>query len=294
MYKSNHRRKILKKSIPILIIIVLINVMFTSNSNAQSLIADGELGEFQNASAFSFSKLNVIYVTDISTNEVYKLNLSGIVENFTGGYGWNTGNFDMPVDVFSNTLNVYVTDKNNNRIQIFDRDLNFLSDFKGDRADNSEYHFAYPLSAEVSPLGDLFVLDSDNSRILKYNLSGEFLQVIGNYEAGSFALENPVKLSISDNGNLYVLNQGKIFIFDQFGSGQAKINVIPNAVNINITDNRLCVNSTDEIFALSIGSENKFTKFNPAIEDSIVEAAIIKNKLYVLTTNSIYSYKIID
>ncbi|MDZ7766897.1 MAG: NHL repeat-containing protein [Melioribacteraceae bacterium] len=140
---------------------------------------------FPAALTFQSHQTNIIYVTDIERNEIYKLDFEGNVLNFIGGYGWNPATFDEPVHIFASTLSVYVTDKNNDRIQYFDKDLNYLSQLRSDDL-RGEYSFRYPTSAVVSPVGDLFVLDSDNSRILKFDLNGNFTTEIGSYDAGSF------------------------------------------------------------------------------------------------------------
>lgn len=160
--------------------------LLTSLVFSQELVLDYQIGNFSKAESFSLAQNQFIYVTDSETNEVYKLDLSGNILKFIGGYGWSESAFDSPVDIFASTLNVYVTDKNNDRVQFFDKDLNYISQFGSDRIDNYQYEFRYPTSAVISPLGDLFILDSDNSRILKFDLNGNFSLEVGNYDAGNF------------------------------------------------------------------------------------------------------------
>ncbi len=88
---------------------------------------DYSIGKFKDASSFSVSPSGFIYITDSGSDEIYKIDTLGkVVKNF-GGYGWDNELFDNPVDVFATDLSVYVCDKNNHRIQRFDKDLNFIS-----------------------------------------------------------------------------------------------------------------------------------------------------------------------
>ena len=81
----------------------------------QSIIYSGQIGSFTSAKSFSINSLGYIYVSDVSSNEIIKLDTLGKVIKTVGGYGWNESSFDYPVDVFATPLNIYVADKNNNQ-----------------------------------------------------------------------------------------------------------------------------------------------------------------------------------
>ena len=196
--------------------LLLILTLATSSLLAQSFNFIKEFGNFKESSALSVTQGYNIYVSDTDKNEIYKFDNSGRQISSIGGYGWDIEAFDEPIDIFATPLNIYVTDKNNNRIQIFDRELNFLSLFKTHENEAQEFSFSYPTCAAISTNGDLLILDSDNSRILKYDLNGNYLQQIGNYDAGSYKLNDPVKFSISRDGRIFVLDGNEIFVFDQF------------------------------------------------------------------------------
>ena len=255
----------------------------------------GEIGIFSKASAFYINPRGFIYVTDSDRDEIIKLDTLGNIVKFIGGYGWSQSAFDDPVDVFATTLNVYVSDKNNNRIQILDKDLNFLYEFNTRKYENPTYKFAYPTSCSVSNQGDLFVLDSDNSRILKYDLRGDFLLEIGNYDAGSFALTNPKAFAISPDSKLFVIDGNELVVFDQFGTGLLKMDPGFEPSNINITFAKLVLNNVSTIKYLDLTNPGSalilFTTDQEGEEGEIVESLIFNNKLYILTENKILIYK---
>lgn len=250
------------------------------------------IGQFSETTGFSITPSGFIYITDAGKNEIIKMDTLGNLIKSTGGYGWDPEAFDEPVDVLATTLNVYVADKNNNRIQMFDRDLNFLFDFNTQDNENAGISFAYPVSCGISNQGDFFILDSDNLRVLKYDPSGNFLTEFGGIDAGDFVLEEPKQLSVSSDGKIFVLDKQEIKIFDPFGSPLAKIKTRFDPDNINITFNYLTI--TDQKSAAIWDLSKPELKFTfPMLPEElsfsiIIEAALFKNKLYILTIDSLY------
>ncbi len=275
--------------------VIILLIFYWTQLNAQvPLLKTVNFGKFENASAFSLTDNGFVYVADSYSNEIFKFDTLGNLIKFIGGYGWEESQFDEPTDIFANTLNVYVADKNNNRIQIFDKDLNFLSDFKNQPNEESELGFAYPVSCAVSGQGDLFVLDSDNSRILKYDLNGNFLQEIGGIDAGEFSVTEPKKLTISADGRIYVLDENLILVYDYYGNGLLKIEIDFDATNISMSGNFLSVNDDSQIVVFDLKENNsmRISKKELSLPDdvNIIETALSNNKIYILTETEINVY----
>lgn len=253
----------------------------------------GELGNFTSASSFSYNPAGFIYVTDVYNNELIKLDTLGNNVDDIGGYGWSGGLFDMPIDVFSTTLNVYVADKNNNRIQIFDKDLNFLTEFTN--KDEQEESFGYPLSCSVSSTGDLFIVDGENKKVIKYDQNGRFLLQFGSYDAGTYSLNNPARLAVTSDNKIVILDDSDLIFFDQYGNGLTRITAAKNLNNVNITFNNMVLTSPEEIFYsdLKAGSPKIIQLVLPGSEwNNFLEGMIIGNNLYLLTPRNILLFKI--
>lgn len=279
--------------IPKIISALSVLLLLVSNVEAQFLSLSRQIGDFVNAEAFSISDNRFIYVTDSETNEVYKLTMTGEVTQFIGGYGWSEGAFDNPVDIFAGTLNVYVTDKNNDRIQFLDKDLNYISEFSSRRIDNPQYGFRYPTSAVISPIGDLFILDSDNSRILKFDFSGKFSLEIGSYDAGSFMLNNPIKFDISSDSRLFVLDDDEIKVFDQFGGGLNRIKIKSRAKNLHIKSDIICLTYTDSVELLNLQNPSQgFITYTIDNDNTLKDAFVYQDQLFVLTEKMISIYNL--
>ena len=277
------------KIFTVLILIILLfpfNNIFPQNFNMLT-----SFGNFQNAETFSINSKGIIYVVDSETNEIFALDTLGNELNHTGGFGWAASAFDQPIDLFATSLNVYVTDKNNHRIQRLDNDLNFISELTTRDKGNDEDSFGYPLSAATSSLGELYVLDSENIRVIKFNIFGRFISNFGGYNYGIFALKNPTKLAISKNNDVYVLDGKKLIRFDQFGNGNNIRKLDNDFTNIRIYNDNLLLNSKDEIYLLNLNTPDSFLSklflFGCALNYPIKAAVIFNNKLYVLTEEEI-------
>ncbi len=266
-------------------------LLLSSKIYPQQFQYERSIGTFKNATSFYFNSTGAVFVTDNITDEVYQLDTLGHLWNFIGGYGWEINAFDDPVDIFADPLRVFVTDKNNHRIQRFDKNLNFIFQFYTRDSEIEEERFGLPFSAISSNLGDVYILDSENIRILKFDLFGNFIQQIGGYDYGSFSLSNPKQLAVSMQNEIYVIDGNYIYIYDNYGTGLNEIETPEEMVSIRIIFQWLTVNSEDRIYLSNLNSkEQKLIEANLTGYDEdikIVSSLIFNSKLYVLTPNAI-------
>lgn len=265
------------------------------NCSAQTFSFEYSFGEYNSASAFSISSSGFIYLAEEGSNRLIKLDTLGNELKEIGGYGWSESAFDQPSDVFATPLNVFVCDKQNHRIQAFDKDLNFISELYTRENDNPSERFGYPSSCVISSMGDLYVLDSENIRILKFDLFGNFILNFGGYDAGIFSLQTPLKIAMFGDNSLLVLDDSTLIVYDQFGNGKNKFDLKKNFTNLNVYYGNVLLNSDDEIFSkLTRSSDSPFTKLELIGYNNtllIKSCAMFNNKLYVLTPSEILIFK---
>jgi DNA-binding beta-propeller fold protein YncE len=255
---------------------------------AQDVQPPKSIGSFRNAHSFYINSAGFIYVTDLNDHKVLKLDTLGRLLVEAGGYGWNEAAFDEPVDVFATPLNVYVTDKNNHRIQWFDKDLNFISFLQTRTNRNEEIRFGYPLSAAVSSQGDLHLLDQENNRVLKFDLFGNFQMEFGGLDAGKFRISRPLEFTLLNNITYVLDTRGRrVVVFDQFGNGLNIIKTDQRFDNIAASEGRVMLSSGSEVFILDInGGEFRKLELPISIKD-IRDVFMFQKKLYVLTSKRI-------
>ncbi|GAB6281660.1 MAG: hypothetical protein STSR0008_04010 [Ignavibacterium sp.] len=276
-------------------------ISFVINLNAQDYFYNSQFGDFNVPVSFTISPLGYIYVADTGDDIVYQFDTLGNQIRTIGGYGWESSQFDDPVYVFANPLNIFVCDKNNHKIQQFDKDLNFISELFTHNNQNQDEVFGYPLSTVTSSQGDLIILDSENDRILKFDIFGKFIQNFGGFDYGNYSLGNPINFTISADNKLYVLDDNEIKLFDVFGNG---IDIITlkdtsqiemNYKSIKIFFNKLTLTGKKKILFSDLlnNSQIQFQELN-FIGDfekvDFIDSLIYNDKIYILTNAGIYIF----
>lgn len=272
--------------------IIFIFFFFTT-AFSQNYLYQKSIGNFKNASSFSISPSGFIYVTDLANNEVYRLDTLGNINRQAGGFGWDTSTFDEPVHIFATPLNTYVTDKNNHRVQRFDKDLNYIAQIRGKNGTQQGIEFGYPLSCVTSNQGDLFILDSENNRILKFDMFGNYIQQFGGFDAGKFSIEEPVSMAVTAGNNIFILDKKNILLFDQYGNGIDKARLNDEFNSINILYHNLLITGKNILYADLRENEINFSPinfFDFDIEIKLCDSMIFNNKLYVLTPTAIHIF----
>ncbi|MBR9979069.1 MAG: NHL repeat-containing protein, partial [Bacteroidetes bacterium] len=159
-----------------------------------------------------------IFIADAGTSVVYKFDIQGKQLAEVGGPGWGSQQFDRPTGIDAQLgIAVYVADMGNNRISRFDRDLNFMAALNGDDG-MIDPGFGYPVDVAQSALEQLFILDTENNRVLALRGFNSFERVFGGIDAGPGRLRDPVALATSKGELLYVLESGRVVVFDYFGN----------------------------------------------------------------------------
>lgn len=278
------------------LIIILCIILFNNQPAQQQVELINSIGKFNNASSFHISASGIIYVADTGTDQITSLDTLGNILRTNGGYGWSEGAFDEPSDIFATPLSVFVADKNNHRIQRFDRDLNFISSLSTRQRENFEARFGHPTGCVVSNQGDLYILDSENLRIIKFDLFGNFIQNFGGFDAGDFQLSKPVSLAVSSDNFIYVCDEPDVLIFDSFGNGVGRIKSDEQFNSVRILFNQLTLTSRKKVFSANLRISqrdlNEIILADYDIED-IISSIVFNNKLYILTAKEILIFLII-
>jgi hypothetical protein len=280
----------------------LIICFFSAITYSQQYVYDSSFGKFKDASAFSISSAGFIYVTDSGSDEIFKLDTLGFLLKEAGGYGWDQSAFDDPVDVFATPLNVYVSDKNNHRIQRFDKDLNFISQIFTRDDENFDMQFGYPTACVTNPQGDLFILDSENKRIIKFDLFGNFKMNFGGFDWGNYSLINPKGIAAAPNNSIFAVDENSLIIFDNFGNGVLKTETEENFDDINIVFSKIALSNSRTIYTgdlkdLSGDTGLKLTRAELIGKEGLEQirsSFIFNQRLYVLMPAEINVYKIIQ
>lgn len=183
-------------------------------------------GEFNNPQAIAVSRDNTLYIVDTDNHRIQLFSYRGDFIKSIGGFGFKEDQFDSPRDIWVNSIiNIYVSDYYNNRIQRYDKDMNFINSFKSNDGQDPEFQFAEVSSCLVTSQNDLFVLDHDEYKVIKYKRDGSAERSFGRLESGKGELNFPLQLELWSFDKILISDPKAkaIFIYDLFGNFIKKI-----------------------------------------------------------------------
>ena len=144
----------------------------------------------------------------INITTAFKCSIQMAVFCVLGGSCGNVnGQFQYPrcISVFNGE--VFVTDRDNHRIQVFSLDGQFLRTWGSQGSDVGQ--FKSPWGIAVSAGGEVFVCDDGNHRIQMFSVEGMFLHTYGSSGKGDGQFCNPSGVVVSAGGEVFVCDYGR-------------------------------------------------------------------------------------
>lgn len=161
-----------------------------------------------------------VYVVDSANFRVQKFDMAGEFIMAWGSFGNHDGQFYFPrgVAVDESDGSVYVVDMGNHRIQKFDTSTNVLPQLLtkwGGSADAG--HASSALAQEAGQLrnpwgitldvhGDVYVSDTGNHRIEKFDREGNFITQWGGFGNGQGQFNFPYGIAADARGSIFVVD----------------------------------------------------------------------------------------
>ncbi|MFZ1804752.1 MAG: 6-bladed beta-propeller [Nitrospira sp.] len=163
-----------------------------------------------------------IYVVDSANFRVQKFDMSGEFIMAWGSFGNGDGQFYFPrgVAVDQEDGTVYVVDMGNHRIQKFDTSTNVLPQLLTKWGGSSAAgHASSALAQEAGQLrspwgitvdgaGHLYVTDTGNHRIEKFDREGNFITQWGGFGNGDGQFNFPYGVAVDAKGSVFVVDSG--------------------------------------------------------------------------------------
>jgi DNA-binding beta-propeller fold protein YncE len=159
-------------------------------------VAGEDAAHFNKPTDIAVASNGDFYIADgYGNSRVVKFNKEGKFLMAWGKKGAGLGEFNLPHAVRLDAAgHVYVGDRENDRIQVFDANGRFLRQFGG----------CAPFGLFITPDQTLFVADGRANRILKMNLDGKVLASWGTTGAGPGNFQLPHGLTVAGDGAVYV------------------------------------------------------------------------------------------
>jgi sugar lactone lactonase YvrE len=162
-----------------------------------------------------------LYIADSGNNRILKCNRRGELLREAGGFGFDKQQFDRPVDVWAgNGLDVFVVDYNNQRLERYDKDLNYISSYYSDELQDESLQFGYPAAVGLSANGEIFLAEHEFNRVLRIDSFGKPKASFGDFNWGEGRLARPAKILIDANRKIFVSDStaDEIVEYDYYGN----------------------------------------------------------------------------
>ena len=151
-----------------------------------------------------FVSADRLYVTDIGDHDIKVFSLDGQLQNRFGGFGQGDGQFSYPNGVAADKSgNIYVSDSNNGRVQVFDRDGRYKFTF----ASSEKRLFSLPRGIAVDGLGRIHVVDVFNHKVLVFDHNGSLLFTYGEQGSAVDAFNYPNGITIDGSGQIFIADR---------------------------------------------------------------------------------------
>jgi DNA-binding beta-propeller fold protein YncE len=181
-------------------------------------------GQFSLATGVGVDSAGNVLVVDRGNNRIQEFDSSGNYEGQWGGIGTGPGQFSNPFGIAADsTGSVYVADSGNDRIDEFApadtitpsvtptatltplpaAQLSESYVAQWGNGGNGELNQAQGVASDS--LGNVYVIDSGDSRVQKFDPSGDFVTQWGSYGSGPGQFESPSAIIADSSGNIYTL-----------------------------------------------------------------------------------------
>jgi len=282
--------------------IVLYSFLWIAVAPAQSLdsvlVEEYSVGSFQHAMHVAVEEHGPLFILDSDQNQLSVFSDLQKPPKVIGGFGWSSGSFDRPTGVATDGIHIYVSDYGNHRIQRFDRNINYISTFSTRDTTDASSRFGYPLDVGVSELGDLFILDGENQRVLKFTPSYLFERSFGDLNAGRGRLQTPFRLAVTTS-RLFVCEKNRIVVFDYFGNflGSIGEGILSNLCGFTLLPKGLIAAANAMLWRFSDeGILQQSIPLNHLLSSSQIEqiqdVAYRNNQLYVLSLKTLLIFSL--
>jgi len=171
--------------------------------------AGTELGQFTGPNDIAVDADGNVYVVDTLNHRIQRIAPDGEV-TAVGMSGAGEGEFGNPQDQNADFPldgpwgiavdaggNVYVADTWNHRVQVFDANLEFVTEFGAGT-------FFGPRDIAFDRDGNVLVVDTGNKRVAVYTPAGELLEVRGTPGSDPNQFNEPTSISVTPDGEIYV------------------------------------------------------------------------------------------
>jgi NHL repeat len=205
-----------------------------------------------------------VFVGEFANNRVQEFTVNGSYEGVVwGSPGSGNGQFARPVGMAVGAAGVYVADRDNNRVQLFNPSGGFLGAWGS--AGPGAGQFAGPQDVAIDSAGDVYVSDNTNYRIQKFSSSGTFQSTFNSLAPGAEPFR-PQSVALSPGDDLYIIDGQANFSRVLKVRDEVAPPVLGKAVNVDVVKGTVLVAVRGSSSGRGARASQKGLKFVPLSE----------------------------
>ncbi len=168
-----------------------------------------EFHDISNPQGLACSPQGVLFVADAGKGIFQAFNHQALYQFSGGEKGSGPGQIRNPSGIAWDKDRIYISDIGNKKVLAFNTSGRFLREM----GTIGPERLQEPRRLAVDKEGNLFVLDTERGRVLAYDPQGIYLGGFGTMGKGPGFLNKPRDFALSDNGDLYIAEEGRVQAF---------------------------------------------------------------------------------
>ena len=267
----------------------------------QQATPDTLYNQFLDAVSLSITPLGTIYIADKLAAKIYTYSIPTQEIRSYGNTGSGEDQFGSPVHLdATNGLKIYIADRGNRRIVLYDRDFQPLSTIERMQPSGTGpiSQTIRPALVHVLPTGELYIYNDLTHELIQMNDRGQTLALL---DLKRYDIRDVTTLSsITGEMMLFDRSQQRIHRFNPDGIYLGFLQTPEQILSIRSSQNRLLILRPDGVFELSTtqGHLGKaIVRFPPTISQrvrvdgsaswAVTDFGLFGTDVYLLTSNSL-------
>ncbi|MEX2191006.1 MAG: NHL repeat-containing protein [Bacteroidota bacterium] len=279
---------------------IITGIVLSVSAGDSLLVEDRIFGSFQHATRIAFDIRGRCFVVDRGSNSLVVFSPQLDIAANLGGFGWDLAAFDGPTGIASDGLSIFVADHGNHRVIRYDQSIAAISTLMTRDSSYAPASFGFPLGVALSRQGELYILDGENTRVVKFDSRLRFERSFGGIESGAGRLQQPTDILTGARGQVMVLEAGRIVEFDYAGNyvrtiGKSKLKkargfseagtgvVVADSAGLWFFDER-GTSSTSIPYPLMVTDAG----------EELNDVAVRDDRIFILTTKRVHVFRFTD
>ncbi len=212
------------------LVFMTVSIAIAQTNISVDALVDGLDSPLRRPSAFAIGVGGLIYIADTGNNRLVAIDSTGKIV-FESSKGGSDSELRWPIDVaIGSNGRVYVADSGKRRIVEYSR----LLEWKGElTVEDSEKNALEPRLIAGNPAGDLFVYESDNGQLLRYDNFFAVVAQLGGQSGKQFGI--PAGLSYSPSYGVLWINREdrKLYRCDAFLSEPHRFDALGASLEVD-------------------------------------------------------------